>query len=103
MNNILPTIDNKPPKKHPLSNRKQIEDIQRDKKIEKENSNILLRIAKAIQKSSIDNELSPHIETYRQFKHKLIKNRNRVNNNKITKENQLLLKRIIEVKPTIVN
>ena len=101
--NILPTIDNKAPRKHPLSNRKQIEDTQRYKKIEKENSNILLRIAKTIQKSSIDNALSPHIESYRKFQHKLIQNRNKVYNNKITKENQLLLKRIIEVRPTIFN
>jgi len=99
--NILPTIDTSCPKKHPLSNRKIIDDLRLKKKIEKENSELLLRLAKTIQTSSIDNKLSPYINNYRKFKSKLSKIRQKSNNDKITKENKELLKRIIEVSPTL--
>lgn len=99
--NMLPTVDTGPPRKHPMSNRKIIDDFRMKKKIEKENYNILLRIAKSIQTTSIDNTLSPYINNHREFKRKLTRTRKRLEHEKITKDNQLLLKRIIEVPPSV--
>jgi hypothetical protein len=86
---------------HPMSNRKIMDDFRMKKKIEKENYNILLRIAKSIQTTSIDNKLSPYINNHREFKKKLSRTRKRLEHEKITKDNQLLLKRIIEVPPSV--
>lgn len=99
--NMLPTIDNKPPRKHPLSNRKIIEENRKRKEIEKENFNILIRIAKSVQTSSLDNKLSQYINRHRQFKRKLTMKRKLIEHKKITMNNHKLLKRIIEVQPNV--
>lgn len=99
--NILPTIDNRPPRKHPLSNRKIMEENRKRREIEKENFNILLRIAKSVQTSSLDNKLSRYINRHRQFKRKLTMKRKLIEHKKITMNNHKLLKRIIEVKPNV--
>ena len=99
--NMLPTIDTGPPRKHPLSNRKIMNDLRMKKKIEKENRNILFHIAKTIQTSSLVNKLSPYVINHRVFKKKLSRTRKRLEQEKITKNNQLLLKRIQEVPPNI--
>ena len=99
--NILPTIDNRPPRKHPLSNRKIMEENRTRKKIEQENFNILIRIAKSVQTSSIDNKLSKHINRYRKFKKQLTMKRKLSEHRKIIINNHKLLKRIIEVQPSV--
>lgn len=99
--NILPTIDNRPPRKHPLSNRKIMEENRKRREIEKENFNILIRIAKSVQTSSLDNKLSQYINRHRQFKRKLTMKRKLIEHKKITMNNHKLLKRIIEVKPNV--
>ena len=99
--NMLPTIDNRPPRKHPLSNRKIMEENRKRREIEKENFNILLRIAKSVQTSSLDNKLSQYINRHRQFKRKLSMKRKLIEHKKITMNNHKLLKRIIEVQPNV--
>jgi len=99
--NMLPTIDNRPPRKHPLSNRKIMEENRKRREIEKENFNILLRIAKSVQTSSLDNKLSRYINRHRQFKRKLTMKRKLIEHRKITMNNHKLLKRIIEVQPNV--
>lgn len=99
--NMLPTIDNRPPRKHPLSNRKIMEENRKRRKIEKENFNILLRIAKSVQTSSIDNKLSKDINRCRKFKKQLTMKRKLSEHRKIITNNHKLLKRIIEVQPSV--
>lgn len=99
--NMLPTIDNRPPRKHPLSNRKIMEENRKRREIEKENFNILLRIAKSVQTSSLDNKLSRYINRHRQFKRKLTMKRKLIEHKKTTMNNHKLLKRIIEVQPNV--
>ena len=98
--NMLPTIDNNTPRKHPFSNRRKLEIMLERKKIEYENKEILLRIAKSIQKSSLDNILPSHIQNHRLFKYRLRCNEIKKQSNKITQENLILLQRIICVPST---
>jgi DNA anti-recombination protein RmuC len=90
----LPTIDNSTPRKHPLNNRRKQEQSRYCKKIERENMHILENIAISIQKSSIDNTLSRHVEETRRFKKHLSRIKRRIEMAKIMAENIDLLKRI---------
>jgi hypothetical protein len=98
---MLPTIDNSPPRKQPVSNRRLMEHIRKTRKIDFENKELLIRLAKCVQKSSIDNKLSPHIISHQKFKTKLSRTRAQLEANKITTENQMLLNRIINIPPTM--
>ena len=98
---MLPTIDNSPPRKQPVSNRRLMEHIRKTRKIDFENKELLIRLAKCVQKSSIDNKLSPHIISLQKFKTKLSRTRAQLEANKITTENQMLLNRIINIPPTM--
>ena len=93
-----PTIDTTPPCAHPLVKRRLMESIKMAKKIEKENRDILFRLADACQKSSIDNKLSSHIEDYRIFTRSRIHRERMIRAQKITKENRILENRIINAR-----
>jgi len=99
--NMLPTIDNSPPRKHPYNHRYLQEHVRQMKKIERENCKILENIAIVVKKSTIDNSLSKHVQYYRTFNKRLhnIKRKNEMR--KITNENLQLLRRIQQVPPTI--
>lgn len=93
-----PTIDTTPPRAHPLVKRRLIESINMAKKIERENRDMLFRLACVCQKSSIDNKLSHHIEDYRIFTKARIRRERMMRAQKITKENRILENRIINVR-----
>ena len=78
-----------------------MEENRKRREIEKENFNILLRITKSVQTSSLDNKLSRYINRHRQFKRKLSMKRKLIEHKKITMNNHKLLKRIIEVQPNV--
>ena len=93
-----PSIDTSPPRAHPLVKRRLMESIKMAKKIDRENKDMLFRLACVCQKSNIDNKLSSHIEDYRIFTNARI-HRERMNRaRKITKENRILENRIINVR-----
>jgi hypothetical protein len=100
--NMLPTIDNSTPRRLPFNDHRRVEDRQvKDRKIEQENMQLLTNIAKAIQKSSIDNKLSKHVKDTQEFKRRLLRIKRNNDLKKITEENLQLLKRIQNVPPTI--
>ena len=70
----------------------------RIKCIQEENKEILFNLAKAYQKSNIDNKLPKSIEYVREFKKNLFVSGQKIKINKINKENKELLKRIQNVK-----
>ena len=100
--NMLPTIDNSTPRRLPLINHRRLDDRKmKDRIIQKENYQILLNLAKVIQKSSIDNKLSNHVKETQTFKQHLLRIKRKNELKKITDENLQLLKRIQDVPPTI--
>lgn len=101
MKSMLPTIDNNEPRKHPFNHRRLRELIAQNRKIEKENIQILQNIAIAIQKSNIENTLSNHVHNIRNFKKQLYRVKRKNELQKITDENLQLLSRIQTVPPTI--
>lgn len=70
----------------------------RIKRIQTENKEILFNLAKAYQQSKIDNKLSNHIESVREFKKKLFNTSQKSKLTKINQSNKLLLERIQNVK-----
>ena len=60
---------------------------------------MLERLAKVIQHKSIDNEIHESVEMHAKFKKKLGHTLKRVQMQKLTQENQRILKRIQEVPP----
>jgi hypothetical protein len=69
--------------------------------IEKQNINLLQRIAVSIQTNHIDNKLPKHVNEYSNFQKK-VKRDSRISKlKKIQENNKRLLQRIQEVKPTI--
>lgn len=100
--NMLPTIDNSTPRKMPFNSRRRLDDRKmKDKIIQKENYQLLLNLAKVIQKSSIDNKLSKHVKDTQNFKQHLLRIKRKTELRKITNENLQLLKRIQNVPPTL--
>jgi hypothetical protein len=73
----------------------------KDRIIQQENIQMLMNIAKVIQKSSIDNKLSKHVKDTQEFKQRLLRIKRLNELKKITGENVQLLKRIQNVPPTI--
>lgn len=98
---MLPTVDTNEPRKHPFNHRRLRELIAQNRKIEKENIQILQNIAIAIQKPNIDNTLSNHVQNIRNFKKQLYRVKRKNELQKITNENLQLLTRIQTVPPTI--
>lgn len=60
---------------------------------------MLERLAKAVQNKSIDNEIHKSVEMHARFKKKLLMSKKRYEMQKLTEENQRMLKRIQEVPP----
>lgn len=60
---------------------------------------MLERLAKVVQNKSIDNEIHKSVEMHSRFKKKLILTKKRIEMQKLTEENQRILKRIQEVPP----
>jgi hypothetical protein len=60
---------------------------------------MLERLAKVIQHKTIDNEIHHSVEFHQQFKKKLTLQQKRAKMQKLTVENQEMLKRIQEVSP----
>jgi hypothetical protein len=124
---IAPTVDAGPPREHPLSNRGEMEKVivffsfqgracfnsfyihyfpcfcclqrRRFLVIEFENKLLLERLAKVVQNKSIDNEIHKSVDFHIGFKKKLAVAHRKVEMQKLTVENQAMLKRIQEVPP----
>lgn len=100
--NMLPTIDNSTPRRLPFNDHRRLADrMVKDRIIQQENIQMLMNIAKVIQKSSIDNKLSKHVKDTQEFKQRLLRIKRLNELKKITGENLQLLKRIQNVPPTI--
>lgn len=100
--NMLPTIDNSTPRRLPFNDHRRLEErMVKERIIQEENMQLLTNIAKAIQKSSIDNKLSKHVKDTQEFKRRLLRIRRNNELKKITDENLQLLRRIQNVPPTI--
>ena len=67
--------------------------------IEFDNKLLLERLAKVVQQKTIDNEIHKSVQMHAQFKKKLGLTKKRLEMQKLTEENQRLLKRIQEVPP----
>ena len=109
------TVDCGPPREHPLGNKSEMDKVMliclcsvlirswigvhiwfclcycRDV--------TLLRLAKIVQKKTIDNEIHESVATHATFKAKLGLTKKRLEMQRITEENQRLLRRIQEVPP----
>jgi hypothetical protein len=96
---MKPTVDSGPPREHPFSNKREIEKLRYTSVIEMENRLMLERLAKVVQHKSIDNEIHKSVAMHAAFKKKLGMTKKRLHMQKITRENQHLLKRIQEVPP----
>lgn len=60
---------------------------------------MLERLAKAVQNSSIDNEIHKSVEMHARFKKQLVLTKKRIEMQKLTEENHRILRRIQEVPP----
>jgi len=96
----LPTIDMTTPAVNKFFETKWKNDYEtKIKRIEDENKIILKRLLNASNKTNIDNTLPSRVIEFRNFKKQLYHNNKRLRFEKITKENNELLKRIINVDP----
>mmetsp|Transcript_5462 Transcript_5462/g.8958 ORF Transcript_5462/g.8958 Transcript_5462/m.8958 type:complete len:175 (-) Transcript_5462:96-620(-) len=96
---MQPTVDSGPPREHPLSNKREMDKRREFLNIEFDNKLMLERLAKVIQHKSIDNEIHHSVDMHAKFKKKLGMTQKRVQMQKLTAENQRILKRIQEVPP----
>jgi hypothetical protein len=96
---MKPTVDAGPPREHPFSNKREMEKLRYTSVIEMENRLMLERLAKVVQHKSIDNEIHKSVAMHASFKKKLGLTKKRLHMQKLTTENQHLLKRIQEVPP----
>jgi len=96
---MKPTVDAGPPREHPFSNKREMEKLRYTSVIEMDNRLMLERLAKVVQHKSIDNEIHKSVAMHAAFKKKLGLTKKRLHMQKITEENQRLLKRIQEVPP----
>lgn len=97
--NMGPTVDTGPPRAHPLSNKREMDKLREFANIEYDNKLLLERLAKVVQQKTIDNEIHKSVKMHAEFKAKLGLTKKRLEMQKITEENQRLLKRIQEVPP----
>jgi methylphosphotriester-DNA--protein-cysteine methyltransferase len=96
---MQPTLNCGPPRAHPLSNKREKDKIREFANIEFDNKLLLERLAKVVQQKTIDNEIHKSVQMHAQFKKKLGLTKKRLEMQKLTEENQRLLKRIQEVPP----
>lgn len=96
---IAPTVDCGPPRQHPLSNKREMDKRRELLNIEFDNKLMLERLAKVIQHKSIDNEIHKSVDFHQKFKKKLSLQQKRAKMQRLTEENQQMLKRIQEVPP----
>lgn len=96
---MQPTVNSGPPREHPLSNKREMDKRREFLNIEFDNKLMLERLAKVIQNKSIDNEIHQSVEMHAKFKKKLVATQKRSEMQKLTRENQQMLKRIQEVPP----
>lgn len=94
LQNVKPAIDNSEPKKHPLSNKKERMKRREYALIEQNNKILLDRLAKIVQTKTIDNEMSADTQKHHELKQRLGLLKKRDQMQKITEDNQRLLKRI---------
>jgi hypothetical protein len=99
INTMKPTIDCGPPRAHPFSNKNEMEKQRFQNVVEMDNRLMLERLAKVVQNKSIDNEIHKSVAMHAQFKKKLGLTKKRLEMQRLTEENQRLLKRIQEVPP----
>ena len=99
VHNMGATLDCGPPRAHPLSNKREKDKLREFANIEFDNKLLLERLAKVVQQKTIDNEIHKSVKMHAQFKAKLGLTKKRLEMQKITEENQRLLKRIQEVPP----
>jgi hypothetical protein len=97
--NMKATIDNSEPKKHPFANKYKLRKEKEEKKIKYENSLICERILKSSEKSSIDNKLSESILRLKEFKQQMVSIKHKLSIDKINKENEELVNRLIKTPP----
>lgn len=96
---MKPTVDAGPPREHPLSNKREMDKRRNFLNIEFDNKLMLERLAKVVQHKTIDNEIHHSVEMHAKFKKKLGLTKKRVEMQRLTEENQRMLKRIQEVPP----
>lgn len=99
LQNVKPAIDNSEPKKHPLSNKKERLKRREYALIEQNNKILLDRLAKIVQTKTIDNEMSADTQKHHELKRRLGLLKKREEMQKITEDNQRLLKRIQDTPP----
>ena len=99
LKSMKPSVDAGPPRAHPLSNKREMDKRREFMNIEFDNKLMLERLAKVVQNKSIDNEIHKSVEMHARFKKKLILTKKRIEMQKLTEENQRILKRIQEVPP----
>jgi E3 ubiquitin-protein ligase TRIP12 len=96
---MKPSVDAGPPRAHPLSNKREMDKRREFLNIEFDNKLMLERLAKVVQNKSIDNEIHKSVEMHARFKKKLILTKKRIEMQRLTEDNQRILKRIQEVPP----
>jgi len=99
LKNMKATVECGPPRAHPFSNKREQDKRREFASIEFDNKLLLERLAKVVQQKTIDNEIHKSVEFHANFKKKLNLTKKRLQMQKITEENQRLLKRIQEVPP----
>lgn len=99
LKNMKSTVECGPPRAHPFSNKREQDKRREFAAIEFDNKLLLERLAKVVQQKTIDNEIHKSVEFHATFKKKLNLTKKRLEMQKITEENQRLLKRIQEVPP----
>jgi hypothetical protein len=87
------SVDNKPPRPHPMSNKLETDKRREFAMIEFDNKLLLQRLAKVVQNKSIDNEIHESVSMHQTFKAKLQLKVKKVQMQKIVDDNQKLLKR----------
>mmetsp|Transcript_7986 Transcript_7986/g.8753 ORF Transcript_7986/g.8753 Transcript_7986/m.8753 type:complete len:183 (-) Transcript_7986:250-798(-) len=96
---MQPTVDAGPPREHPLSNKREMDKRRQYLNIEFDNKLMLERLAKVVQHKTIDNEIHHSVEMHAKFKKKLVLTKKRMDMQRLTEENQRMLRRIQEVPP----
>jgi E3 ubiquitin-protein ligase TRIP12 len=92
-------VDCGPPRAHPLSNKAEMDKRRKFAAIEFDNKLLLERLAAVVQTKTIDNEMDKATQHHKVFKAKLSLTKKKLELQKITEENQRILKRIQEVPP----
>lgn len=96
---MKPAIDTSEPRKHPLSNKGELVKRREYALIEQNNKLLLERLAKIVQTKTIDNVMSVDTQKHHELKRRLGLLKKRDQMQRITADNQRLLKRIQETTP----